>query len=279
MQPFSFVSKRQHSRSLANLAWLSLFFFFFLHPNSSTTAFSPPICQLNSQSNPSKFYSSILQTPIEDDAVGTNSTTSPSLQHETHDDDTSMRIPKPKFSKAKWKKKRYHMIRDVQLLIQQQNPNAPKKAEEMVRRMLKLYENSGNDLDFRPTLQAYNLWIHALARSNWENAGVLAEQVMEEMRDQKIWPNGITYSSVMDAYARSQSPERAEEILFRLLEEAPSTGGGVSVVTCDTMLNAWAQQGTIDSAERAEMILFRLEEWQREDIRPTKISYATGTFQ
>ena len=272
MQPFSFVATRQPS-SVVNLAWLSL----LLYP-ISLTAFSPPICQLYSQNSPSKFYSSILQTPIEDDAVGTNHTTS-SPSHDDDDDTTSMLIPKPKFSKAKWKKKRYHMIQDVQLLIQQQNPNAPKKAEEMVRRMLKLYENSGNDLDFRPTLQAYNLWIHALARSNWENAGGLAEQVMDEMRDQKIWPNEITYSSVMDAYARSHSPERAEEILFRLLEEAPSTGGGVSVVTCDTMLNAWAQQGTIDSAERAEMILFRLEEWQREDIRPTKISYATGTFQ
>lgn len=266
MQLFSFLV-RQPAR-MASLACLSLILF----PIASH-AFSPSISQLKSQSYHSKFYSSILQTPVDEDASGTNHTTSSFKDIDI--DESSMIIPKPKFSKAKWKKKRYHMIQDVQTLIQQQHPNAPKKAEEMVRRMFKLYQNSGNDLDFLPTLQAYNLWIHALARSNWEDAGVLAEKVMEEMRDQQIWPNEITYSSVMDAYARSHSPEKAEDILFRLLEEAPSTNGGVSVVTCDTMLNAWAQQGTIDSAERAEMILFRLEEWQREDIRPTKISYAT----
>jgi hypothetical protein len=82
----------------------------------------------------------------------------------------------------------------------------------------------------------------------------------------------------MDAYARSNSPEQAEDVFFRLLGEAPSSGGtGVSPITCDTMLNAWAQQGTTDSAERAQLILYRLEEWQREDIRPSKISYSTGT--
>jgi pentatricopeptide repeat protein len=253
---------------IINLAWLSLF---LLPP---TGAFSPPVYQhLNLQNSfsSSATRSSILQTPIDDDAVGTNHTTSTSIG------DEDMLIPKPKFSKAKWKKKIYWMMQDVQQKIQRNDPNAPRKAEEMVRRMLKLYENSGNDMDFRPTQQAYNLWIHALAKSNLENAGKLADQVMEQMRAEHVEPNAFTYTSVMDAYARSQSPEKAEDVLFRLLEEGPANS--VSEVTCDTMLNAWAQQGTAESAERAQLILYRLEEWQREDIRPSKISYTTGTSQ
>jgi pentatricopeptide repeat protein len=259
---------------IINLAWLSLF---LLPP---TGAFSPPIHQhLNLQNSfsSSATRSSILQTPIDDDAVvETNHTTSTTSSIGDNED---MLIPKPKFSKAKWKKKRYLMMQDVQKKIQKNDPNAPRKAEEMVRRMLKLYENSGNDMDFRPTQQAYNLWIHALAKSKLENAGKLADQVMEQMRAEHVEPNAFTYTSVMDAYARSQSPEKAEDVLFRLLEEGPANGVSVSEVTCDTMLNAWAQQGTAESAERAQLILYRLEEWQREDLRPSKISYTTGTSQ
>ena len=208
-----------------------------------------------------------------DDAVGitTNHTLESSVDGE------HIVIREPKFSKAKWKKKRFWMMQDVKKAIRQNSPRAPQKAEEMVRRMLTLYENSGGDTDLRPTLQAYNLWISALAKSKLKNAGALAEEVMEHMREYQIWPDVVTYTSVMDAHARNKSPEKAVEVLFRLLDETPSDSVELSSVTCDTILNAWAQQGTRESAEQAQMILFRLEEWKRDGIRPTKISYATGT--
>lgn len=248
---------------IIGLAWLHL----LLLPLAG--AFSPPVYRLSnlqSSFSSSATPASILQTQIDDDTPG--------LNHTAAGGEEDMLIPKPKFSKAKWKKKRYLMMQDVKKKIQQNDPSAPRKAEEMVRRMLKLYENSGNDIDYRPTQQAYNLWIHALAKSNLETAGELADQVMEQMRDQHVEPNAFTYTCVMDAYARSQSPEMAEDVLFRLLEAGPPHS--VSEVTCDTMLNAWAQQGTEESAERAQLILYRLEEWQRDDIRPSKFSYTTG---
>ncbi len=184
-----------------------------------------------------------------------------------------------KFSKGKWKKKCFLLIQDVKKHIEQNNPNAPKKAEDMVRRMLTLYEKSGRDLDLRPTLQAYNLWIHAIAKSYEANAGQMADQVLQQMHAHNIAPDVVTYTSIMDAHARSQNPDRAEEVLFQLLDttrksEVPGNVG-LSSITCDTILNAWAQQGTYESAQRAQTILLRLEEWQRNDIRPTKVSYAT----
>lgn len=232
--------------------------------------FSPALCQPVSRRLSIASWSAILQAPNGDKSHATNDTTTFDIIDGFGDE---LLIPKPKLSKAKWKKKRYLMMQDVQKKINKGDPTAPRKAEEMVRRMLKLYENSGNDVEFRPTQQAYNLWIHAIAKSNMENAGALAEEVMDQMRGQHIEPNAFTYTSVMDAYARSRSPEKAEDVLFRLLEEGPVEG--ISEVTCDTMLNAWALQGTSESAERAQLILYRLEEWQRDDIRPTRISYTT----
>jgi pentatricopeptide repeat protein len=246
---------------------LKLFAFLSL---ASSNAFAPQQRSSQTLNHPESCVTrSVLRDAVSDDVVGIN--------HTEASIDEVLVIPKPKLSKGKWKKKRYLMMQDVRLKIQQKSPRAPHKAAEMIRRMLTLYEKSGGDTDFLPDLQAYNLWIHALAKSKSENAGVLAEEVMEKMRMNQIWPDVITYTSVMDAHAQSQSPEMAEDVLFRLLDEAPAERLNYSSVTSDTILNALAQQGTRESAQRAQMILYRLEEWQQNDIRPTKISYSTGT--
>ena len=170
------------------------------------------------------------------------------------------------------------MTQDVKQSIRQGSPHAPRKAQEMVRRMLTLYEKSGYEIDYKPTCQTYNLWINALARSKLENAGDLAEQVLEQMKADGVEPDIVTYTSVMDAHAKSKSPEKAEQVLYQLLDQtADSNDVEVSAVTCDTILNAWAQHGTKEGAERAQSILQKLEMWQQKNIRPTKFSYATGT--
>jgi pentatricopeptide repeat protein len=272
---FPFLETPIYSRQNQSMTLLAVLTLLLVTPSS---AFSPQWIHNSrapSVTHPSSVSSTVVRNTVSEDALGTGIGSTTSTNHTI--DDSDMLLPRPKLSKAKWKKKRYLMMQDVKKQIQLNNPQAPKKAEEMVRRMLTLYEKSGGDVDVRPTLQAYNLWIHALAKSNWEDAGVLAEQVMEQMRGNQIWPDVVTYTSVMDAHARSQNPEQAEDVLFRLLDEAISIE--LSSVTCDTILNAWAQQGTYESAQRAQLILYRLEEWQRDDIRPTKISYSTGTLQ
>lgn len=134
-------------------------------------------------------------------------------------------------------------------------------------------------------LRAYNLWIHAIAKSGYDDAGHLAEQVLEEM-EQNVnnggpSPDHVTIASVMDAHAHSATvssscgAEAAETFLFELLEkheeeDMPFSHDGDNalrnslIVTCDTMLNAWAREGTIESAERAQLIVLRLEEYQRQ---------------
>lgn len=230
--------------------------------------------------------------------------------------------------KNQWKKKSYLMMQDVKDEIRLRPKHAPRKAEEMVRRLRTISErhqqellqqqeffrddgnSNGNEkeevddselLYEKQTIgKAYNLWIHALARSGWEDAGYLAEDVLEEMRFYHIPPNVITYSSVMDAHARSPSRDgvgggakAAQDFLFDVVSREAGGGaeGNVNMMMVDTILNALTQEGSIDSAEQAELILHRLEALQNEArcssrsnnskknarvvVGPTVVSYAT----
>jgi len=64
--------------------------------------------------------------------------------------------PTAKFSKSKWKKKRYLMMQDVMKLIEKGDDKAPKKAEEIIARMRKLSQVH-KDPDLRPNEQVYNV--------------------------------------------------------------------------------------------------------------------------
>lgn len=209
-------------------------------------------------------------------------------------------------SKVQWKKKTYLMMEDVKKEIRLRPKHAPRKAEEMVRRVMNLCECGGpadgsdldgsgvgqnNDAEFyqkQALVQAYNLRIHALAKSGWTDAGYLAEDVLDEMRYYHIPPNVISYTSVMDAHARPPSrngaggAKAAQDFLLDVLQREGGAARNVNSLTFDTILNAYAQEGTVASAEQAELILLRLEGLQNDDggtsnasIRPTGVSYAT----
>jgi len=179
---------------------------------------------------------------------------------ELDDDDVGDDEASRRFSKSKWKKKRFLMYRDVQELIGrgfEEAGVAAQKAEEMVDRMHRLYARTGRD-EYLPDARAYNLWIHAVAKSGGRNAGRRAEAILRRMQQQQrreygegrreakaaaddddgaadagaavegiseetetavARPNVVTYASVMDAYALAGEPEHAERILFELLEE------------------------------------------------------------
>ena len=236
-------------------------------------------------------------------------------------------------SKHKWKKKVYLLLKDISAQIQRKDSSAVRHAEHAVRRIERLYERlllqqqqeqqeSGNPNEeavdtsassssmaaIEPLhLQAYNLWIHAIAKLYHpiQDRGPRAEKVLRQLQQQQtsrqqqrqaIQPNVVTYTSVMDAYAQQakvdpKAPAHAERLLFEWIQQieteqppatsvfksqqqqqqlhATSDGSNksssskpvttVTSVTCDTVLNAWAQQGTWKGAERAQEILDRLE--------------------
>lgn len=188
-------------------------------------------------------------------------------------------------SKAKWKKKKYLLTNDVTTMIAQNHPKAVAKAQEMIHRMWTLAEKT-SDPHFQPDAAAYNLWIHALAKSRQTStdvagAATMAEQVLQEMTDKGIKPTVISYSAVMDAYAQHSrrdpaAASAAERVFFNLLQAAElDKTMKVTAVTCDIVLNAWARQGTANGARKAQEILERLEILGAGSFRPTAFSYAT----
>lgn len=228
--------------------------------------------------------SALRMATVSDEATG-------NLPKECDDDEKS----EFQFSKSKWKKKRFLMMKDVNAAVQNRDTKATSKAEQMVRRMWTLYEKTG-EVEFSPDLQAYNLWIHAVAKSKPHRhrtkdlaPGKRAELILEEMIERGINPNVVSYTSVVDAYANQgrmgdvMAPAEAERVLFDLLQRSEYTPNlQISAVTSDAVLNAWAQQGTWESAERAQQILQRLEAMTAKSgisstklVRPTSFSYAT----
>ena len=184
-------------------------------------------------------------------------------------------------------KKRHSLIQDVKQKIRSNHPDTLKDAKRMVRRIVALEKqqdvvSEGDSLTV--VLRAYNLWMHALARCAPEDeAGKRAENVLEEMIQQGVRPNVVTYTSIIDAHAKSGTPEKVqpalEKALLLLEGDSNKSSSITSSITIDAILNAWAQQGTMKSAEQAELILLRLETAAREQnqnvVRPTANSYAT----
>jgi hypothetical protein len=74
-------------------------------------------------------------------------------EEDTEESDTDT---KACFSKAKWKKKRYLMMKDVHALIGKGDSRAPHKAREIILRMLKLSDIHGDE-GLRPNAEVYNV--------------------------------------------------------------------------------------------------------------------------
>jgi Pentatricopeptide repeat domain len=124
------------------------------------------------------------------------------------------------------------------------------------------------------------LWINAISKcsSKLEDAGRQAEEVLTEMRAYGVEPTIISYTCVMNAYAessrrRNSSAQDAERVLFDVLVHRPNLK--VSTITCDTVLKSWANRGDVEGAERAQLILERLEEMDIGDVKPSVHSYGT----
>lgn len=180
---------------------------------------------------------------------------------------------KSPFSRSKWKKKRYVMMKDVDDAIAASSEKAVKKAHEMISRMKRLYKITGVD-EYKPTTQAYNLLIHAIAKSGHADAGYEAERTLQEMMHSGVKPNPISFTSTLDAYAKSgqaDAAQQAERVLLELLD----LNVDLHISSVDAVLNAWALQSSLESAERAQDILERLEFLPSDAIQPTVHSYST----
>lgn len=166
--------------------------------------------------------------------------------------------------RLKLKSKRYNMLKDVSDLIDARDQKAIEKAMSTTKRFIEWNEEAlDEDVDYKPIIQAFNLWLQAISKtSTSEKKGEEAEAVLSEMK-KHCAPTVISYTIAITAY--SDFPQHAERLFFELLERQQSVDPSLvitSSITTDAVLHSWAKQGTEKSAERAHMILERLEQWK-----------------
>ncbi|OEU17025.1 hypothetical protein FRACYDRAFT_239625 [Fragilariopsis cylindrus CCMP1102] len=175
------------------------------------------------------------------------------------------------------------------------------RAEGVLRHMQKLYheKNQNGDgsrlLEEPPNVHSYNividLWTKRAADSSGGggskinkkkekdamiNAAQRAHDWLEQMKNvDGLYPNTITYNTVITAYSRAGYPQRSEELLNEMITntqdndydtqnqllQGSSNNRSTTVTTkpdvqsFTSILAGWARIGTIEAAERADELL------------------------
>jgi pentatricopeptide repeat protein len=95
------------------------------------------------------------------------------------------------------------------------------------------------------------------------------------------WANTVCYNTVLDAWAKSGTPDaasNAEELLQRmdaLYRSGTNPHVRPDVISFSSVILAWARSNHPLAAERADALLRRLEESEDPSIRPDRICYNT----
>ena len=143
------------------------------------------------------------------------------------------------------------------------------RAEAILQQMedqFMLSSNSNNKHFQNAASGAYNAMMDMWAKhGDAQRAG----QVFQRMQQMKVRPNALSYSSLINTYAKSKQPRaafQAEAILKQLMEnDSDNDNDNTSLLatqTFDAMIDAWARSNVYvkDSAERAEALFFEMLE-------------------
>ena len=176
------------------------------------------------------------------------------------------------------------------------DPNAPKLAEDILRRMYELTESG--KIYCPPTVTNYNAVITALSTSGSrkekaKNArkaeAILVEMIRRSRQDGEflVEPSHVTWGSLLRAFAESGLPdcgEQAQRVLdkFESLYESGDSRIRPNVVCYTTVMQAWARDSATApdvTVEKANQLLSKLEELyiltRDESLRPNKVTYIT----
>lgn len=129
--------------------------------------------------------------------------------------------------------------------------NAGMQAEEVLKRLL---QRSQIDPYLTPNRVLFNCIIHA-----WSRQGNIkeAEEVFERMNaDPNIKVETADYNAVLGAYARNGNARKAEQILKNMVEIDLEP----DVISYNCILDSWRKSNEAGAAERAELILDKMQE-------------------
>ena len=108
-------------------------------------------------------------------------------------------------------------------------------------RAMELLKWAEQNASFELGTAPYNATLAAIARSQSPDSVDKAQSLIRRM---PVRPNGKTWSTLLVAASTSGSPEQAQEILFRLLQQ----GQQVNTTCLNVVLNAWGSQRQADKA-------------------------------
>ncbi|EJK52709.1 hypothetical protein THAOC_27989 [Thalassiosira oceanica] len=140
------------------------------------------------------------------------------------------------------------------------------QAEAVIGRMEQMYKSGEND-NVRPDVVSFTSVInaYATASSRRKKCASQALETLDKMQricddgDRRVKPNKRTYTAVINALSRAGKPERADEILRKMLQSnnnklQPDTMCYTSVI------DGYARKGGEESAFRAEELLREMED-------------------
>lgn len=143
-----------------------------------------------------------------------------------------------------------------------------------------MYKQS-KDETVAPTVKSYNTLLNAWSKSYDPTATVRAEAILEEMlaaveegRDD-LRPDAVTFSTVMDVYARSKNRNKCQrcEQIFKMMDDLDVRR---NVFTFSALQNVYARSGMPDAAEKTRAVLDQmLDLYHRGDVfaKPTCLHY------
>jgi pentatricopeptide repeat protein len=102
-------------------------------------------------------------------------------------------------------------------------------------------------MPLQPDTISYNTAMHAVARSGWTNTGERAEGLLRSMAEQGVAVNARSYTTCMDAWSQSGSPDRAHALLHEMEELYESTQNKQLQPNCisySTVIHAYAQSSS-----------------------------------
>jgi pentatricopeptide repeat protein len=164
------------------------------------------------------------------------------------------------------------------------------RAESLLRRMQELHQSG--QFDFPPNFRTYSsviaCWAQASSRKHQNTANSVspadrAESLLREMKqhdDPTVQPDVVTYTNVLNAFARTGHPDRAENLLEEMLTDCASghchsVQPNVQSFTC--VITGYSNRSAPDAARRAEHLLTRMkalyESGKFDTCKPNVVAY------
>jgi len=188
------------------------------------------------------------------------------------DDDDSHRHQDPKADK-----KTFHRLIDAWARCSRHD--SADMALRLLRRMEYLHNqqsnNDDNQLIVAPTVKTYNKVLRAVSYSQHPDAGRIASDLLNEMKQQShqrnLTPNTMTYTHVIDAISRSTNPE-APHTAQRLVQEMTHPTARV----WNSVIQAWSTQSQPEKASQCLDIMEKIaESTNNEEVRPNEYNINT----